>query len=449
MSKIARAPRRPPANEPHDPLFWDKRDLEGELRRAFQICHECRMCVTYCGSFPSLFQAVDREIDAGRAEGAETINDADIRRVTDLCWQCKLCYIKCPYTADEKAYELLDFPRILARARAVEAKSNGVPLVDQVLGEPALIGQLGAGATAPVANLVNSSRLLRKVAEKVTGVSSEFPLPPLDPQPFSRWFGKHTPLPGAGEAGEVVLFATCYGEYNFPAIARAAVRVLEHQGFSVLLPEQTCCGLPNLDGGDLAAATSKMQANVDSLLPLIKGGRKVVTFGPSCGYTIRKEWPSYLRTAGASEVAAGTLDLMEFLEKLRREKKLKKDFSRGFGKVAYHAPCHQRAQKIGTPGARLLGLLPDTSVEVISECSAVDGTWGMKAEFYEMGRRYARRLVQGVDEAGAQLVVSDCSLAALRINQENGCDVLHPVEALALGYGLEGGRQAGAPHAEG
>jgi glycerol-3-phosphate dehydrogenase subunit C len=362
-----------------------------------------------------------------------------MKKVSDFCWQCKLCYINCPYTPDEQAYEALDFPRLMARYKAVGARRDGIPLVDRVLGEPGLIGQAGAGPQAPVANLVNASRLVRKVTEKVTGISAEFPLPTMAREPFSVWFESHTPLPTAGEAGEVVLFSTCYGESNYPNVARAAVRVLEHQGYRVILPEQVCCGLPNLDGGDVAAATEKMRANIASLLPHVKAGLPVITHGPSCGYTMKKEWPSYVQTPEAGQVAAATADLMEFLDRLRRQKTLKREFSRGFGKIAYHAPCHLRAQKIGTPGSRLLGLLPDTTVEVVAECSAVDGTWGMKAEYYEMGRRYAKRLVRGIDEAEAQLVVSDCTLAALRIGQENKVDVLHPVEALAAAYNLDVG----------
>ena len=38
--------------------------------------------------------------------------------------------------------------------------------------------------------------------------------------------------------------------------------------------------------------------------------------------------------------------------------------------------------------------------------------------------------------AAADVVVSDCTLAGLRIAKENGVAVLHPVEALARAYGL-------------
>src|SRR5204863_5659310 len=138
----------------------------------------CRMCVGYCGSFPRLFDAVDREVDSGRAEGAETVSAETIRAVADHCWQCKLCYIKCPYTEDEGAPELLDFPRLMAREKAQRARRDGVAVVDRVLGEPGTIGKLGGGLKAPLTNIINKNRLFRKLGQAVAGISAEFPLPP-------------------------------------------------------------------------------------------------------------------------------------------------------------------------------------------------------------------------------------------------------------------------------
>jgi glycerol-3-phosphate dehydrogenase subunit C len=277
-----------------------------------------------------------------------------------------------------------------------------------------------------VANLVNANRLVRKVAEKAFGISAEFPLPPIATRSFGTWFGRHRPEPEAGQAGRIALFPTCYGEYNFPNVPQAAVAVLEKNGFEVELPlGLTCCGMPNLDGGDIEAAKRKMQQNVELLLPLVRQGLSIVVPGPTCGYTMKKEWPVYLGTPEAREVAAATLDLMELL-----------------GKVAYHAACHLRAQKIAVPGARVLAQIPDTDVRIIERCSAVDGTWGMKAAYYAEGRRYARRLADAIEserEPEQQLtVVTDCSLAALRIKKENRTEAKHPIELLAEAYGLTG-----------
>ncbi|HEY8079419.1 MAG TPA: heterodisulfide reductase-related iron-sulfur binding cluster [Labilithrix sp.] len=439
MTRIDPKPARPPANDPNDARFWDERDLEGELRRVFEICHSCRMCVGFCGSFPDLFGRVDRDIETKGAHGAELLGDVDFTSVTDLCWQCKMCYIECPYTADQGHAWLVDVPRLLMREKAARAKRKGITLQDRALGEPGRMGRMMAGPFAGITNLVQTSALLRKVQERAIGISSEFPTPTFASQSFEKWLDKHEPLEGAGKAGTIAIFATCLGDYNFPRIAAAAVRVLEKNGFAVERPPAECCGMPNLDGGDIDAARAKARFNVEQLMPYVEKGRAIVACGPTCSYTMKKEWPELLGTDAARRVAASTFEIMELLEKLRREKTLVRDFKKGFGKVAYHAACHLRAQKIGTPGARILGLLPDTEVDVIAKCSAVDGTWGMKAQYYEMGRKYAQKLVRGIDDADAQLVVTDCPLSALRIQKENDVRPLHPVEAIAEAYGIEEG----------
>lgn len=437
MSRIDPKPKRPPATDPNDARFWDERDLEDELRRIFEICHSCRMCVGFCGSFPDLFARVDRDIEQRDAHGAERLDAADFASVTDLCWQCKLCYIECPYTPDQGHAWLVDVPRLLMREKAHRARRQGVSLQDKALGEPGRLGSLMSGLFAPLSNLVHESQLLRKVNERVLGISSEFPLPRFAPQPFDAWMRKHDPLEGAGKAGKVAIFATCLGDYNFPRIAEATVRVLEKNGYEVVRPPQECCGMPNLDGGDLDAARAKARFNVAQLLPLVEAGHSVVVPGPTCSYTMKKEWPELLGTPEAKKVAAATFEAMEFLERLRREKKLVRDFAKGFGKVAYHAACHLRAQKIGTPGARILGLLPDTEVDIVEKCSAVDGTWGMKAQYYELGRKYAQKLTRGIENADPALVVTDCPLSAQRIQKESQVEPLHPMVALAQGYGLK------------
>lgn len=436
----ARTPTIAPACDPSDERYWDPRDLEQELLRTYQVCHECRMCVTYCGSFPILFRAIDREIDAGRAEGSERVDAATMQEVTDHCWQCKLCYIKCPYTSDEGARELVDFPRLMAREKAQRSRRTGVPRVDRLLGEPQLIGKISAGPQATLVNLISGKRLVRKSLEKLTGISAEFPMPPVAGEAFGDWHRDHVPGEHAGTQGRVVLFPTCYGEYNFPEVPRAAVQVLERNGFEVIVPASlTCCGMPNLDGGDVDAAREKVRQNVELLAPHVARGLRVVVPGPTCGYTMKKEWPLYFPSEESRAVSANTFDLMEFLDGLRREKKLVKDFERGLGRVAYHAACHLRAQKIAVPGARVLAQLPDTDVRIIERCSAVDGTWGMKSKFYEEGARYAKKLARAIeDEADGELqVVTDCSLAALRVLKENGRKARHPIVALAEAYGFE------------
>jgi len=199
---------------------------------------------------------------------------------------------------------------------------------------------------------------------------------------------------------------------------------------------QTCCGMPNLDGGDIPRAKEKAKRNVDVLLPHVRAGRAVVIPGPTCSYTLSREYKGLLGTPEAAEVADASIDLMRWIDlNLRRTKKMNKNFATKLGKVAVHAPCHLRAQKIAVPSVPLLQAA-GADVEVVAECSAVDGTWGMKAQYYEQGRKYAQKLLRGMREAEPQLYVSDCPLSALRMNKELNIRTMHPIEALALAYGV-------------
>ena len=108
MSQLPpREPARLPVWDPNDDRYWDPCDLEQELYRTFQICHECRMCVTYCGSFPILFEAIDRDVDAGRAHGAERLSA--MGRVSSL-------YVNGFNHPARRAYEKVGFTQIASFA---------------------------------------------------------------------------------------------------------------------------------------------------------------------------------------------------------------------------------------------------------------------------------------------------------------------------------------------
>ena len=354
----SQAPTAPPAHDPNDARYWDERDLEARAQARLQICHDCRMCVSYCGSFPICSSASIATSSTSGAEGAETLDAEDFEAVVDHCWQCKLCYIKCPYTPDEGASELLDFPRLMAREKAQRAQRDGITLVDRVLGEPQARRAHGGGRHAPLANLVNENRLLRKVQREGDSASRRVPAAAVRAAAVRDLAREARAARRArASAGEVVLFATCYGDYNFPQRAARAVRVLEQNGFAVRAcrrARRAAACQPRRRRRRRRAAT-KAQHNVALLLPARRAGMPIVVPGPTCGYTMKKEWPELLGTPEAKQVAAATFDVMEFLEQLRREKKLERDFKTPLGKVAYHAACHLRAQKIGTPGARVLG----------------------------------------------------------------------------------------------
>ena len=416
--------------------FWQPGKVEAELRRVYDICAGCRRCVGLCPSFKVMFDRIDTPAVDG---DVEKLPAAHLAEVVDLCYQCKLCYNHCPYTPPHRWQ--IDFPRLMLRARAAEARRRGVRFQDRMLGATELVGRLGS-LTAPLSNWTNELGVHRAFMQAVAGIHRDRTLPKFHRETFGKWFARRRRAPGRAARSpgpapaRVALFATCTVEYNAPAIGRAAVRVLERNGVDLTLPPQRCCGMPYLDGGAMDEARALIRENVKHLAAAARDGREIVALGPTCGYMLKQEYPWLDGSEDAKLVASRTRDVFELLARLRAEGTLDTNFTRPPGPIAYHVPCHLRAQNIGLKSAEVLGAIPGAEVTVIEKCSAVDGTWGMKAEYYELGRKYAQKLVRGIDEGDNALVVSDCSLAARRMEKENKVPVMHPVEAMRDAYGL-------------
>jgi len=157
--------------------------------------------------------------------------------------------------------------------------------------------------------------------------------------------------------------------------------------------------------------------------------------GASCSLMLKEEYPRLLESDEARRVAAATRDLMEYVYDLARVGRLDRSFEKSVGKVAYHAPCHLRAQNIGFRSRDVLRLVAD-EVVLVDACSGVDGTWGMQARFHDESLKVARRLLTEVEAAAPDHVATDCPLSALRIEEGTGRKAVHPIVLLRAAYGL-------------
>jgi Fe-S oxidoreductase len=417
------------AFDPRDPSFFDVAAVEKELSRVTEICDGCRRCHRLCPSFDFMLEKVDEH------EGdVSKVATADYRRIVDLCWQCKLCFNHCPYTPPHRFD--IDFPRLMLRAKAARASAEGVTRQDRWLGDVDRVGSL-ASALAPLANAANAFRPHRVLLEAAVGVHRDRNLPRFHHKTFARWFRERAPRPVAASR-QVALFFSCSVNYNEPQVGRDAVAVLERNGCSVACPEQVCCGMPYLDGGDIASATANARRNLAALAPAVAAGATVVVPQPTCSYVLKREYPLLSPGPEADAVAGATRDVFEYLAERQREGTFDTTFpGKAPGKVAYQVPCHLRAQNMGTKTRDVLELVPGTTVSVIERCTAMDGTWAMKKEFYEVSLQYARKAASEMETAEPDVFATDCTLAALQIEAVRGSKPAHPLGLLREAYGLE------------
>jgi len=414
--------------DPRDPGFFDPGLVDRELARVTEICDGCRRCHRLCPSFDHMLERVDaHEGDVAK------VTSADYRKVVDLCWQCKLCFNHCPYTPPHRFD--IDFPRLMLRAKAARARKEGVARQDSWLGNVDAVGSFGS-ATAPLSNWANSFKPHRILMEAVVGIHRDRNLPRFHHKTFERWFRER----GGGkrpEGRKVALFYSCSVNYNEPQVGRDTVSVLEKNGCTVSCPRQVCCGMPFLDGGDIAAASENARKNVAALLPLVQAGAEVVVPQPTCSYVLKKEYPVLVPGEGAETVAAATRDVFEYLAARYKDGQLDTNFpGRRPGKLAYQMPCHLRAQNMGYKTRDVLQLIPDTRVTVVEKCTAMDGTWGMKKEYYPISLEFARKATREMEASEPDGYITDCTLSALQIEAVRGKKPGHPVSVLREAYGL-------------
>jgi Fe-S oxidoreductase len=414
--------------DPRDPSFFDVRAVEKELARVTELCDSCRRCYRLCPSFDYM---LDEAVDKNDGDVSK-VTTADYRKIVDLCWQCKLCFNHCPYTPPHKWD--IDFPRLMLRAKAARAKAEGVTRQDAWLGNIDVVGEIGS-ATAPLANFANSFGPARALLEAGLGIDKTRKLPKFHHKTFARWFKGRGPRVEDGR--KLAFFFSCSVNYNEPQVGRDAVSVLEKNGCTVSCPEQVCCGMPFLDGGDIDGATRNAERNIETLLPFVEAGAPVVVPQPTCSYVLKKEYPMLVPGAAAERLAASTQDIFEYLAGRKAEGTLALDFpGKGPGKIAYQMPCHLRAQNMGFKTRDVLLAIPGTSVSVVEKCTAMDGTWGMKKEYFQLSLQYAKKAAGEMEAAQPDTYATDCTLSALQLEEARGQRPAHPLALLREAYGL-------------
>ncbi len=419
--------------------FYEEASLHKEMERVFDICHGCRRCVSLCQSFPTLFDLVDAS-DTMEVDG---VDKADYAKIVGHCYLCDLCYLtKCPYVPPHTWN--LDFPHLMLRAKAIAFRKGEAKLRDKILTSTDAMGAaLANPMAAPVVNLINTVKPLRKALENVAAIDAEAWLPEYAAKPLRKRLkilSPDTPGEAAGKTtGKVALFATCYVNANEPAPGEDLAAVFAHNGVPVTLtPRERCCGMPKLELGDLEAVLRAKEFNIPVLAKLVDQGWDLTALVPSCVLMFKQELPlMFPDDADVLKVKAAFYDPFEYLMLRHKAGKLKTDFKSGLGKVAYHAACHQRVQNIGPKTREILSLIPDIEIEAIERCSGHDGTYAVKAEFHASAMKIVKPVVNRVNQSQPDYFGSDCAMAGHHIASARGAGAAqHPISLLRKAYGV-------------
>jgi FAD/FMN-containing dehydrogenase/Fe-S oxidoreductase len=302
--------------------------------------------------------------------------------------------------------------------------------------------------------------------------------------------GRYAVLPGAPEGefrGErrVAYFVGCFANYYDLAVAEATVSLLRRHGITVILPEQGCCGIPHLVNGNRGRALREIGSTLGAFAGLAAEGVEIITSCPTCGLALRQEYLHQWDGDEAKVVAGQTYDIIEYLEEkvgldvlltgvgegfgvegeagapdeggglrdgvvasLGKESRVSGSGARSAdedagssgeegtaadgGRLLFKTPCHLTAQAAAGPTRRVLERLGGRNlVDFEDSCCGLAGTFGFKRRHFDLSMQIGERLFREIEAAWPDLVVTNCGMCKIQIEQGTGRAVRHPVELVA------------------
>ena len=421
--------------------FYDEVALDAELRRVFDICHGCRRCFNLCDSFPKLFDL----IDDSETEEVEDLTASDLKSVVDECTLCDMCFmVKCPYVPPHEFD--LDFPHLMLRHRAVEHRKKETGFVDKELAKTDRNGKVGSYLAAPTNWATKQGSMARGVMQAALGIDKRAHLPSFADTPLTQRSNEIPVLNPDGPAfgKKVVLYATCYGNFNDQTPGEAAMKVLAHQGVEVRIEHPECCAMPKLENGDLPAVADAATRISAHFAPLIDEGYDIVPLTTSCSLMLKFEWP--LIQTGNDDViklSEHTYDLSQYVVALSKDAGLA-PIEAMDASIGVHFACHSRAQNMGPQAMQMLKLIPEAKPQMTERCSGHGGKWGIFKENYDTAVKVGRPAARNMAKDSPDYMVSECPLAGPHLQQimesQNAPKIPervgHPIEIMAKAYGL-------------
>ena len=413
----------------------------GGFQGAIEMCNNNGACRKLEGGVMCPSYRVTRDekhVTRGRANtlrlaisgqlGPDALASDDMMETLKLCVSCKACRHECPTG--------VDMAKMKIEVLAARMAKHGLSLRDRLVSYlPRYAGM--AARFAPLLNWRNNSPLLRRLLERVAGISARRALP--------AWrrdvFEPDAEIVGPADGREVVLFADTFNRAYERENLDAALRVLVAGGYRVHVPRPAddarplCCGRTFLSAGLVDRARTELDRLVTTYGPFAARGVPIIGLEPSCLLTLRDELLSLRSDDAATSIGAHALLLEEFLVREAQAGRLQLRLGPIAGKVLVHGHCHQKSFGAFKSVEQALRLVPDLAVETIeSSCCGMAGAFGYAAETYQASIDMAElSLLPAVRAADpGTLIVADGTSCRHQIADGADRAALHVARVLAM-----------------
>ncbi|MBN0048760.1 FAD-binding protein [Streptomyces actuosus] len=379
------------------------------------------------------------EMLAGHADSPITDGwrSTEVRDALDLCLACKGCKSDCPVGVDMATYKAEFLSHHYAgRLRPAAHYSMGwLPLWARLSRlAPRL---LNAALRAPG---------IASIGKRLAGVAGQREAPAFAEQSFVQWWkARDLPEPDPADPRTVVLWPDTFSNTFHPAVAKAAVRVLEHAGFQIAVPTTAvCCGLTWISTGQLATARRVLERSVEVLRPWLEAGTPVVGLEPSCTAVFRADAPELMPdNEDVKRLERQFHNFSEFLLDKAPQGWQPPALARA---AIVQTHCHQHAVMTYDADRELMRRAGIDADVLDAGCCGLAGNFGFERGHHDLSMAVAEHgVLPAVRKAPpSSLVIADGFSCRTQVEQAGtGRRAMHLAEALALG--LDGPAPADHP----
>ncbi|GAB6877815.1 LUD domain-containing protein [Halorubrum gandharaense] len=433
-----------------------------ELRETL-YCIRCSACANACGNFQAVGghafggETYSGGIATGWEAGVEGLDVA--AEFNDLCTGCSRCVPACPVGIDipwlntvvrdrinrgetdpgslEWAYDELVPDSVTERAAPDDSgEPAGLDRTKRLVGNFATLAKWGS-RTAPISNHLAKTGPLRAVMERTLGIDRRRDLPEFASESLVEWFDRRggAQVSATEATREAVLYPDTATNYVHVGRGKAAVRALEALDVRVTVPDLPPSGRPPLSQGMIATAESRAHDLYGAVAEHLDAERDLVVVEPSDLAMFRGEYERFLAERSAERLADGSYDLMEYLFGLLENGGDPDALAAPAGidareGVAYHPHCQARTLGVGEHATAVLERLGYDVRVSETECCGMAGSFGYKADYYELSMAVGEPLQEQFGDTDRTLVATGTSCGE-QLDALLDAPARHPVELVA------------------
>jgi FAD/FMN-containing dehydrogenase/Fe-S oxidoreductase len=361
----------------------------------------------------------------------------------DLCLACKGCKAECPSG--------VDMAKLKFAFQSEYYKTHRRQLRDYAFGYFHVTAGLAA-SMAPLSNALLEIPLIKNLAAKILGITTQRPFPTFTRATRRSRFKRDTQ-----PSKKIVFLSDPFARYIEPETEQAALEILAYCGYNVQVLPILGAGTSFLSKGFIDQARQHATRVLD-LLNQADPAREspIVGIEPPEIYGFRHDYVDLLpqREAEIKKRVENVWLLDELLLRSEEFQNLRvvnkerlidtKENLSTAQKIMFHPHCHQRAEGPSADGlpngtSATIELLHSFGNEVElmdTGCCGMAGTFGYEAEHYELSMKVGElKLFPSLRDLGIKnqgnVVISSGAACRMQIRQGTGMVAIHPIEWIA------------------